>query len=568
MADTFAQCVADRARTHSGGLRFGDQAWTWAQVVAEAERRRPMLREVSPTPKHPSTDPTNTHQVHLGLLLENIPEFVFWLFAAALEGAVVVGLNTTRRGNELLADLSHSDCDLVLTEEATEPLLQGLQIPIPVRRVEQLAAELPAPTPVTASSVDAAVGPAAGVCPESLLLLLFSSGSTGAPKAVACSQGRLAKLSETLCERVGMTARSISYLCTPMFHGNALMLNLGPALVQGATVVLARRFSATAFVEAIRRHRVTYVNYVGRILAYVLARPAEPGDAESSLELAYGTEASAADIEQFSKRFGCRVAEGYGLSEGVVRINRRPDSPDDSLGAAVCAFPVQVRNAETDQECPPARFDAEGVMTNATEAVGQIVAVGGAVAFEGYYNNPGATAERVRGEDFWTGDLAYRDAEGWFYFAGRANDWLRVDGENLAAGPVERILERHPGVAVAAVYSVPDPRTGDQLMCTLQTDPGFDLAGFADFLAAQHDLSPKAVPRFVRLIGAMPTTGSNKTNKQPLRQQAWRTPDPVWWRPGRDIAFAEFTETDRADWEQQFRDHGRTAVLPAPIQER
>ncbi|OYO16554.1 acyl-CoA synthetase [Enemella dayhoffiae] len=546
MPATFAECIAARRDHTGGGLRFEGARWTWAEVVAEADRRRGLLRTMPRQPKE-----HDTGQLHLGLLLENTPEFVFWLFAAALEGAVVVGLNTTRRGAELAADITHADCDLVLVEQRTAPLLEGLSLPVPVHDAADL--QLIDDRPIT--GFPAAVGP------ETLLLLLFSSGSTGRPKAVACSQGRLATLARTLSERVELHPGSVTYLCAPLFHGNALMLNLAPALWKGATVVLARRFSATAFTEAIAEHGITFVNYVGRILAYVLARPALPGDADSTLELAYGTEASAADVSRFGERYGCRVQEGYGLSEGVVRINRVPGTPADALGQPVCPYPVQVRNSDTGLECPPAERDEHGRVTNPDQAIGEIVAVGGAAAFEGYYRNPGASVERIRGDDFWTGDLAYRDEDGWFYFAGRANDWLRIDGENLAAGPIERILERHPAVAVAAVYSVPDPRTGDQLMCTLQADC-FEPQEFADFLSAQGDLGAKSVPRFIRVTDRMPTTGSNKTSKSPLRRSAWRTRDRVWWRPGRELSFAPFGPAERAEWEREFDEHGRSGLLP------
>ena len=117
---------------------------------------------------------------------------------------------------------------------------------------------------------------------------------------------------------------SVTYLCMPLFHGNATLLNFAPATFVGATVCLARKFSASGFIRDVTRYGATYVNYVGRALSYVLAQPESPRDAESTLELAMGTEASAADVERFQARFGCRVKEGYGLSEGVLRINHPP----------------------------------------------------------------------------------------------------------------------------------------------------------------------------------------------------------------------------------------------------
>jgi fatty-acyl-CoA synthase len=197
--------------------------------------------------------------------------------------------------------------------------------------------------------------------------------------------------------------------------------------------------------------------------------------------------------------------------------------------------------------------------------VGQLVAIGGAARFEGYWRNPEATADRVRGADFWSGDLAYRDAQGWFWFAGRSSDWLRVDSENFAAAPVERVLQRAPGVLSAVVHAVPDPSTGDQVMCGLELEPGriFDPAAFAAFLAEQPDMGAKWWPRFVRVTDRIPLTASNKVDKAPLRAAAWVTDDPVFVRVGRTAAYVELDAAGRAAIEAEFAAHGRTALLPA-----
>ncbi|MEV0809909.1 AMP-binding protein [Micromonospora sp. NPDC050200] len=551
--NTFGQIVRSRAGDQHIALRFGDEQWTWAEVVRESADRAAVLAGLRDGDRQP----------HVGVLLENVPDYLFWLGAAALSGATLVGINPTRRGAELAGDIRHTDCDLILTEDRLNGLLNGIDHGVPTGRVinvdsgryrELLAAHRGAALPAELPD------------PGATLLLLFSSGSTGTPKAVICSQGRLAGLAQTLAGRTELTRESVTYLCMPLFHGNSIMLNFAPAMYVGATVCLARKFSASGFVRDIHRYRPTYVNYVGRALSYVLSVPETPDDRESSLRLAMGTEASVADIERFSARFDCRVSEGYGLSEGVLRINRTPDTPADSLGLPVGGADVRVLNEETGAECPPAVFDRHGRLLNSDEAIGQIVALGKAPDFEGYYKNPGAYAERVRGADFWTGDLAYRDAQGFFYFAGRASDWLRVDSENFSAGPVERILERWEPVSVALVYAVPDPRTGDQVMCALQLKDGaeFDPHTFAAFLDAQPDLGTKWRPRFVRVVDKVPTTGSNKVAKTVLRRAAWVTADPVYWRVGAEQAYRPLDERQRRLLEKEFAEHGRTALIPIP----
>ncbi len=354
--------------------------------------------------------------------------------------------------------------------------------------------------PDQAAAVHAGADPAhllarSGAGAGSLFLLLFTSGTTGTPKAVRCTQGRFAGIAARSTAAFGYGPDDVAYCAMPLFHGNALMALWGPSLAVGAAVALAPRFSASGFLPDVRRYGATTFTYVGRALAHVLATPASPDDATCPLRRGFGTEASVADLAAFEERFGCTLIEGYGSSEGGVAINRVPGTPPGSLGKPA-SDGVVVVDPDSGAECPPARMDAAGRVLNSAEAVGEIVNRDGPGGFEGYYDDPGATAERTRNGWYWTGDLAYRDGRGFFYFAGRRGDWLRVDSENLAAGPVERLLGRFPALAAAAVVGVPDVRSGDRLLAAVEVLPGwqFDADAFGRFLAAQPDLGTKWVP--------------------------------------------------------------------------
>ncbi|MEY4164900.1 MAG: hypothetical protein RL419_742, partial [Actinomycetota bacterium] len=176
-----------------------------------------------------------------------------------------------------------------------------------------------------------------------------------------------------------------------------------------------------------------------------------------------------------------------------------------------------------------------------------------------------ATESRMRGGWFWSGDLGYRDAAGFFYFAGRNADWLRVDSENFASSPIEEILRRFPGVVMVAVYAVPDPRTGDQVMAAIELAPGttFDAAAFDTFLAEQKDLGTKWAPRFVRVASNIPLTANNKVNKQPLRVESWLVDDPIFWRVDTGTPLQPFTSELKDALHQKFMDNGRVSFLPA-----
>ncbi len=539
VADLFAaRCGDDRV-----GLWFEGRSWTWGEVVQESFARAALFRASGLAGRH------------IGLLLDNVPEYVFLLGAAALTGSVIVGANDTRRGAELAADLRHTDCAVVLTDASKAPLLEGIDIGSPVRLVDR--ADWLAEVRTHSSEVVSTPLPGA----DALFLLVFTSGSSGAPKAVRVSQGRAVRMMAGAA--AAYTDADVLYCAMPMFHLNALMGSLLPGLSAGARVVLKRKFSASSFLGDIRAHGCTSFNYVGRALSYVLAQPPTDDDADNALVFCVGAEASAPDRRQFRRRFGCYVVEGYTSSEGGVSINPFAGMPEDALGRPPDGMDVAIIDPETGEECERARFGPGRELLNGSDAIGEIVRRDAATSFEGYYANDEADALRTRNGWFWSGDLGYQDEEGTFYFAGRGNDWLRVDGENFAAAPVEAILARHPDVAAALVFAVPDPRTGDQVMAALELKDGaaFDAGAFADFLQAQPDLGTKWTPTYVRVVDALPVTGTGKVERKALRIDRWQTPDPVWWRPGRSGAYGRLTDGDVEHIRGQFERAGRRHLL-------
>ena len=545
MTATVAELLAVRADDDNPALHAGDASWTWREVVRESATRAALFASMS-------TD----SPLHVGVLLPNVPEYMFTLFGAALSGSVVIGINPTRRGNELERDIRHTDCRLLLTDADQLALLEGLDL----GGCEVVAVDDGAWATRVAERASSTL-PSALPQPDDLYLLMFTSGSTGTPKAVRMSQGRAARTAAA--SSVAFTSDDVLYCAMPLFHGNALLANLIPGAVKGASVVLRPRFSASAFLPDVRRHGCTYFNYVGRALSYILAQPEAPDDADNPLKWGLGSEASPRDLAEFRRRFRCFVVEGYGSSEGAVVIQPFPDMPAEALGRPKEGQEVAVLDPATGTECPRAIFDEHRRLLNAAEATGEIVGLNVGSSFEGYYANPEADAERTRDGWYWTGDLGYRDEEGTFYFAGRTVDWLRVDGENFAAAPVERILGRFSGVAAVVVYAVPDPRTADQVMAAIELDDGasFDPVAFAAFLEQQPDLGTKWAPSFVRIVDALPLTATRKIDRTPLRAERWTTNDPVWWRPSTNEPYRRLTADDEADLRRAFDDAGRAGML-------
>jgi acyl-CoA synthetase (AMP-forming)/AMP-acid ligase II len=546
-ASTVARLVLERAEDDHAGLRFEDRSWTWAEVVRECAVRAAVLEDLR-----------GVGPFHIGVLLDNVPEYVFLLGGAALAGATIVGINPTRRGNELAADVRHTDCVAIVSERDKLDLLAGIDTGVPDDQLFDIDAQR------WQSLLDAHRGaslPTQVPAPDTQYVLVFTSGSTGAPKAVRGTQGRYSQFGASM----PFTHDDVLYCSMPLFHGNALASSFVPAITTGATLALRRRFSASEFFDDLRRYDATFFNTVGRALSYVLATPPAANDREHRVKFALGPESSPADVQAFRERFGIPVVQGYGQSEGVIVLTPARRAQPGALGIAAPGQDLAVVDPETGTERELARFDGDGRFLNAAAAIGELVRRDAGVCFEGYYNNDDAAAARRRNGWYWSGDLAYRDQEGVYYFAGRNSDWLRVDAENFAAAPVERILGRHPDAAMVAVYAVADPITGDQVMAALELHPGtmFDPDAFATFLASQRDLGTKWSPRFVRIVDAMPVTGTDKIDKKPLRSAGWRTHDPLWWRPERNAAYRPFTADDDEALAAQFRTHGREHLLPA-----
>ncbi|EGD55173.1 acyl-CoA synthetase [Gordonia neofelifaecis NRRL B-59395] len=544
---TTADLLQDRRNDDAPGLLFEDKSWSWREFVTESAVRAAALTELR---KQQPDGPW-----HVGVLMDNDPEYLFLICGAALAGATIVGINPTRRGAELQSDITRTDCQAIIVGDSQLDLARDF--PDHVRTIEASGDEYRALLQSGAGSTADDWTDRSGQ--NHNLLLLFTSGSTGAPKAVKCSSARLAAIG--VLNVHGITADDVAYNAMPLFHGNAIMSAWAPIASVGGTYALRSKFSASGFLPDIQRFKATFFNYVGRSLAYILAQPETPAEADNNLRFGWGTEASARDRDEFTRRFKAPITESYGSSEGVCVIVRDATTPPGALGKPNPMLGMTVLNP-AGEECPPAEFAPDGSLLNGAEAIGEIVARGGAARFEGYYNNPEADAAKIRDGDYWSGDLAYRDADGVYWFAGRTNDWIRVDSENFSTAPLERIIARYPGVTGAAAYAVPDPQTGDRVMVALEYAGEFDPDGFLDFLQQQPDMGTKWTPHFVRITEAFPLTATRKLDKAPLRRSGWRTTDPVFervngdgYRPLDDAAALRLTD--------EFRAYDRAHLIPS-----
>jgi fatty-acyl-CoA synthase len=538
-------------------IKFDDRSWTHAEYFDESCRFAALFLERLDADK----------PRHIAVLLDNTPDYLFAFGGAALIGAAIVGLNHTRRDEHLLRDAQHTHCGLVITEPRHEALLAPIadRLPMILSSARFSTSDDP-PSKLGESLADALAAHSDAGDPDiepdidSIWALIFTSGTSDAPKAVICSQRRLLVTGKRMTMIMDIGPDDVGYVCMPLFHSNAVQVGWAPSLVTPCAVGLGRRFSASRWLGDVRRYGATYFNYTGKPLAYLLAQPEHGDDADNALRVAFGNEGSPEIVDSFSRRFGVEVIDAYGATEGGVAVNRDVEMPPGALGLA----PAHVQVVDDDgNEKPTAQLDDRGRVLNAEESVGEIVNTQGVGPFEGYYNNDDATAKTTRFGWYWSGDLGYKDEHGFLYFAGRNADWIRVDGENFPAGPIEETLRKAPGVVLAAVYGVPDDQAGDQVMAGLVVADGdaFDPVEFARWLDAQEGIGPKWRPRFIRIMRDPPTTGTNKIVKRTLVHQKFRADraggDRCYVRNRGEDVFRTFTGADEAALYESFVHYGR-----------
>jgi len=423
--------IVDLLRPHVGsdrpGLAFEGRWWTYGEYVQAAADRAAWLLDIrTPGP------------FHVGVLLDNVPEFPMFFAACALAGATLVGINPTRQGEELARDVNFTDCQVIVTESKHAPLLDGLALDCGADRIFDVD------SPGWAETVGMYAGspfPVLDLPPSTTHVMVFTSGTTGAPKAVIVSQGRCARAGASIAQRAGLTADDVCYQTMPMFHSNALLAGWVPTLHAGAAHVLRRKFSASSFLPDVRAYGCTFANYVGKPLSYVLAQPEQPDDADNPLRICFGNEGAEHDLERFGRRFGCDVVDSYGSSESGASVGRVPGQPKGSLGRGPDG--TCIVNRDTMEDCPRAVFDEHGRLLNGEDAIGEIVNKHIGSGFEGYYKNAEATDKVLK--DGWmnTGDLGMVTFNDCLKILGRSKETIvLLSVENVEPVPIEaKLLE-------------------------------------------------------------------------------------------------------------------------------
>jgi fatty-acyl-CoA synthase len=564
-------------------LRHDARTWTYRRYRDECVRLAHFLqRRLGPTGE--------ARPGHVAMLLENHLELLALYGACGYLGHTLFGVNTGLRGDTLAGVVNQSRARLLVVDERLWPEVERILPTLTTVAPENvLVVRTQSTAPLgprdLMAAVDREVGdvtthreaPEAAVEPGTPLIVIYTSGTTGLPKGIVNNHFKLLVIGQVVSGNLQLGGDDVGYACMPLFHSNALYLGFMPAFWVGGGLALRERFSTSKFVPDVLEHGVTYWNYVGEPVHYVLsaldkqyggdeaailrAIAAEP---RNKLRYALGNGAAAPDLERFAKWFALDdMFELYGSTEAAISTFRRKGDPRGCVGEITDAD-VRILN-ERGAECAPAELVPDGKITNYAAAVGEICRVAADTGlFQGYFDNPDADTQKYRDGVYHSGDLGHvlvRDGKRYLFFDGRTDDWIRKDGENFSALQVARLIQEHTDIVLAAAYGVPCAVSDELVMVALKIRPGtrFDpqgFFGFCDALVRDGGMDRKWFPDFLRIVDEFEYTQTEKILVRNLKQahfdpvRAGR--DALYWRRRGDETYALFTADAYAALRQEF----------------
>ncbi|MEI7446959.1 MAG: AMP-binding protein, partial [Burkholderiales bacterium] len=471
---------------------------------------------------------------HVAVMMPNGLDFVrVWLGLGRL-GAVAVLLNTELTGAFLEHPLRDCGASLAVVDATLWPTFAEAARGVAALRRVVIAGDASdtAPTSATAS------GPAGPTAPEpamarlawsawadaapfdgpmprarDIACVMYTSGTSGPAKGVLMPHAHCFLYGRGAIDSIEVTAADRYYIVLPLFHANGLLMQLAATLIAGCAAIVRPRFSASAWLDDVRRHRATLTNCLGALAAFVVAQPPTPHDRDHRLRVVKTAPAVPEHEAVFRERFGVPdVTSGFGMTEVNIPVwGRLGESLPGAAGRVYDRFfEVVVADPETDLPVPPG-------------TVGEIL-VRPKVPFgfmAGYHGRPQQTVEAWRNLWFHTGDAGTLGADGVLTFVDRIKDCIRRRGENISATEVEAAVGTLAGVAEVAAFAVPSAIRGgeDEVMLAVVTVPGAALTP-ADVATHCDRVLPRfAKPRFVALVDALPKTATGKVQRAVLRQR-------------------------------------------------
>lgn len=453
-------------------------------------------------------------------LLPNSPEFCELWWGCHQADAVLVGLNTELIGSFLIHALDLSESKILVCDAEQfaklEPIVKQLPLleKIFVTGQQSVAAEsLPVSVlPFVTLRGDANMAPESESSFQDLACLMFTSGTTGPSKAVMMPHAHCYLYGLGTIDNLDFHPEDRYYVNMPLFHCNGLFMQLYACLINGATAVVRKRFSASGWLKDIQNYDITHTNLLGVMTEFVERVPLSADERTHKLRVIAAAPAAPVFIERFEKRFGVRMIELYGMSEVNIPLFTPLKAPrPGSCGKAYERyFDVRIADPETDLENPPGIVGEIQVRPKISAGF-----------MSGYYRMPEKTVEAWKNLWFHTGDAGRMDEDGYVFFTDRLKDCIRRRGENISSFEVETVLLSFPGITECAVIAVPSDIAGgeDEVMAVIVTARELDPQAITSH--CQQNMPRFAVPRFLRftLSEEIPRTSTNKIRKVELRKQ-------------------------------------------------
>ena len=538
-------------------------------------------------------------KLSFGVYMDNIPEFLFASFGAGLSNSILFAINTGFRGETLAGVMDQAQISFLIINESTVE-----EVDSAIKNTKTIGPESvyfigdrKNFTSKEFLSLEDAIAEAerievpsryrVNVDNFSPVIVIYTSGTSGMPKGVPCTHIKMFGAGFVVQSAVHLNKNDRGYISMPLFHSNAWYIGILPQMLVGGSFVLKRRFSASAFEEDMLAHGVTFLNYVGQPLHYIiesLERKYGSGEAveatlakhpQNKFRIAYGNGATVNDRIKFKRYLGMEhVYEIYGSTEAVITTANLPGDPVDSVGRVDSSIRIL---DEKEKECVPGSVDENGALINYDKAVGEICRKVGDnnLRFEGYFGNADATRQKFRNGWYHSGDLGHiRIVSGkrYMFFNGRTDDWIRKDGENFSAESVILHVQNIPAVDCAIAYGAPCEVSDEKVMITVQLKGGTELEPdkVYEWLIKQQKekgMDPKWMPDYIRIIEKFSVTDTQKIIVRPFKRENFNLGNNpgmhIFFRQRGDNTYRKLTTEEFNKIKESFRANGREHFLAA-----
>ncbi|MFN4215468.1 long-chain-fatty-acid--CoA ligase [Exiguobacterium sp.] len=459
---------------------------------------------------------------HVALVLGNSPAFLISYFAVLARGGVVIPINPTYTPDEMAYILLDGDVKAIVALSPLVAQAKGALSQLPQLKlvISVPYADVPAETESGAieflpfaDSLSASEGELVEVDEEEVAVILYTSGTTGKPKGALLTHRNLYSNAQSIGEYLEITPDDKALAALPMFHVFCLTVIVNAPLLRGATIVILPKFSPQDVFDLVPKHRVSIFAGVPTMYNFLLQTAMKVPAYSSALKhvrvfVSGGASLPVQLLESFEQKFECKILEGYGLSEASPVTCFNPlhgERKAGSIGPSI----VLVENKVVDE-----LGEEVGV-----GEVGELI-VRGPNVMKGYYKLPEETAMTLRDGWLYTGDLAKRDEDGYFYIVDRKKDMVIVGGYNVYPREVEEVLYQHPGIVEAAVIGVPDAEQGEAVKAYVVTRDDVTTDDIRAFAATK--LAKYKQPTYIELIDELPRNTTGKILRTVLKSEAFQ----------------------------------------------